>query len=79
MYLVQLFSSVDLWLVKLFHKIDGMHYWYLYQREMSFSLCDNWRSISFLGVVGKVFAKVIQQHLQAVVSIIQRLLYSLQI
>ena len=32
------------------------------------SLCDNWRGISLLDVVGKVFAKVIQQRLQAVVE-----------
>ena len=28
------------------------------------SLCDNWRGISLLNIVGKVLAKVIQQHLQ---------------
>ena len=32
------------------------------------SLCDNWRGISLLDVVGKVFAKVIQQRLQVVVE-----------
>ena len=32
------------------------------------SLSDNWRGISLLDVVGKVFAKVIQQRLQAVVE-----------
>ena len=30
------------------------------------SLCDNWRGISLLDVVGKTFARVLQQHLQLV-------------
>ena len=29
------------------------------------SLCDNWRGISLLDVMSKVFAKIIQQRLQA--------------
>ena len=32
------------------------------------SLCDNWRGISLLDVVGKVLAKVIQQCLQTIVE-----------
>lgn len=32
------------------------------------SLCDNWRRISLLDVMGKVFAKVVQGHLQDVVE-----------
>ena len=32
------------------------------------SLCDNWRGISLLDVVGKVLAKVIQQRLQTIVE-----------
>ena len=32
------------------------------------SHCDNWRSISLLDVMGKVFAKVIQRRLQVVVE-----------
>ena len=32
------------------------------------SLCDNWRGISLLEVVGKVFAKIIQRRLQVLVE-----------
>ena len=32
------------------------------------TLCDNWRGISLLDVVGKIFAKVIQNRLQEVVE-----------
>jgi len=32
------------------------------------SSCDNWWGISLLGVVGKVFAKIIQQRLQVIVE-----------
>jgi len=32
------------------------------------SSCDNWRGISLLDVLGKVFAKIIQQRLQAIVE-----------
>ena len=31
-------------------------------------LCDNWRGISLLEVVGKVFAKIIQRRLQVLVE-----------
>ena len=30
--------------------------------------CDNWQEICLLDVVGKVFAKTIQQHLQVIVE-----------
>jgi len=32
------------------------------------SSCDIWQRISLLDVVGKVFAKIIQQHLQVIVE-----------
>ncbi len=32
------------------------------------TLCVNWRGISFLDVVGKIFAKIIQNRLQKVVE-----------
>jgi len=28
--------------------------------------CDNWQGISLLGVVGKIFAQIIQDHLQII-------------
>ena len=30
--------------------------------------CDNWHGISLMDVVGKVFARIIQQHLQAIME-----------
>ena len=30
------------------------------------SVCDNWRGISLLDIMGKVFARILQQRLQAV-------------
>ena len=32
------------------------------------SVCDNWRGISFLDVMGKLFARIINDRLQAVVE-----------
>ena len=37
-------------------------------KKGNLSLCDNWRSISLLEVVGKVFAKIIQRRLQVLVE-----------
>ena len=46
-----------------------MLYWFRCLRRVTYvSLCDNWRGISLLDVVGKVFAKVIQRCLQTVVE-----------
>jgi len=38
--------------------------WFLYL-DLS---CDNWRGISLIEVVGKVFAKIVQQRLQVIVG-----------
>jgi len=35
-------------------------------KKEDLSSCDNWCRISLLDVVGKVFAKIIQQHLQTI-------------
>ena len=53
--------------VGLFRRTGMMHYLFG-SKKGDLSLCDNWRGISLLDVVGKVFAKVIQQHLQKVVE-----------
>ena len=37
-------------------------------KQGDLSLCDNWRSISLLDVIGKLFARVINDRLQAVVE-----------
>ena len=37
-------------------------------KKGNLSSCVNWRGISLLDVVGKVFAKIIQQRLQAIVE-----------
>ena len=36
-------------------------------KKGNLTICDNWRGISLLDVVGKLFAKVIQKRLQGVV------------
>ena len=65
-HLVQLFGSV--WE----SKVVPQDWWDALlvpvPKKGDLSLCDNWRGISLLDVVGKVLAKVIQQHLQAVVE-----------
>jgi len=65
-YLMQLFSGV--WESKVVPQD-----WYdallvLVLKKGDLCLCDNWRGIGLLDMVGKVFAKVIQQHLQTVVE-----------
>ena len=65
-YLVQLFSSV--WESKVVPKDWPDALLVPVPKKGDLSLCDNWRGISLLDVVGKVFAKVIQQHLRAVVE-----------
>ena len=53
----------------MFHRIGGMYSVLVpVPKKGDLSLCDNWRGISLLDVVGKVFAKVIQQRLQPVVE-----------
>ena len=37
-----------------------------YQKKGDLRVCDNWRGISLLDVMGKLFARVLQQRLQAV-------------
>ena len=37
-------------------------------KKRDLTVCDNWRGISLLDVVGKLFAKVIQKRLQGVVE-----------
>jgi len=32
----------------------------------NFQSCDNWRGISLLDAIGKVFARIVQGHLQAI-------------
>ena len=54
--------------VKLFHRIGRMHFWYLYlSRVICPCVTIGEESVCWI-MVGKVFAKVIQQHLQAVVE-----------
>ena len=35
-------------------------------KQGDLSVCDNWRVISLLDAIGKVFARILQQHLQTV-------------
>ena len=65
-YLVQLFSSV--WESKVVPQDWRDALLVPVPKKGNLSLCDNWRGISLLDVVGKVFAKVIQQRLQVVVE-----------
>ena len=39
-------------------------------KKNDFRLCDNWRGISLLGVVGKRFARIVQEWLQIIVDTI---------
>ena len=65
-YLMQLFSSVWESKVVLLDWRDALLV--PVPKKGDLSMCDNWRGISLLDVVGRVFAKVIQLHLQAVIE-----------
>ena len=65
-YLIQLFSSV--WESKAVPQDWRDALLVPVPKKSDLSLCNKWREISLLYVVGKVFAKVIQQHLQVVVE-----------
>jgi len=65
-YLVQLFGIV--WESKVDPQDWRDSLLVLVPKGGDLSLCDNWRAISLLDVVGKVFAKDIQQRLQKVVE-----------
>ena len=65
-YLVRLFSSV--WESKVVPQDWRDALLVPVPKKRDLSLCDSWRGIILLDVVGKVFAKVIQQHLQLVVE-----------
>jgi len=65
-YLVQLFDVV--WESKVVPQDRRDALLVPVPKKGDLSLCDNWRGISLLDVVGKAFAKVIQQLLQKVVE-----------
>ena len=41
---------------------------FMFQKRETFNPCDNWQGISLLDVVGKIFARIIQERLQTIVT-----------